>query len=371
MKRKGKPVKKHELLTMAASTVAAAIAMSGCTAGGATTSTGSSSASVSGVTTVTNCNQKVTFPSPANRVFVNDGGMVAMMLSIGAEKNLVGVSSLGPKNQSSRNVLAAHYGTSTVSGLDNIADTMPSLETIVGTEPQVVVAGWNYGFKEGAVTPDQLTATRIDPYILSESCRQEQGEKARGIMDPWTALDTDISNLGVVTGHENEASKEVADIDSRRQTLERAPQATTRPSVLVFDSGDQTVFTSGKFGGPQAVITAAGGNNVMADVSDTWTTVSWERVASSNPDVIVFVDYGTQTFAQKVALLESNPSTRDLPAVKNRRFLNLPYAMWVSSPLNIDAAEQLRYQLEQWSLVPSSTLGKPTHDDHVEVSPNS
>lgn len=293
--------------------------------------------------------------------------MIAMMLAIGAEKNLVGISSLNRDHT----VLSAHYGASALSGLQETSPTMPSLETIVGKQPQVVVAGWNYGFKQGSVTPDQLNAVNIDPYILSESCLQKQGEKARGIMDPWTALDTDLSNLGAITGHQSQAATVISDIDSRRQALEKAPQATTKPNVLVFDSGDQTVFTSGKFGGPQAVITAAGGRNVMDDVADTWTTVSWEKVASSNPDVIVFVDYGTQTFAQKVALLESNPATKDLPAVKNKRFFNLPYAMWVSSPLNIDAAEQLRHKLEQWSLVPASQLPQPSHDDQIAVSPTS
>lgn len=51
----------------------------------------------------------------------------------------------------------------------------------------------------------------------------------------------------------------------------------------------------------------------------------------------------------------ANPATKDLPAVKEERFLNLPYAMWTSGTLNIDAAEAVRTTLEEWELAPSGS----------------
>ncbi|MDP3891576.1 ABC transporter substrate-binding protein, partial [Nocardioides sp.] len=116
--------------------------------------------------------------------------------------------------------------------------------------------------------------------------------------------------------------------------------------------GEKAIFTSGAFGAPQAIIEAAGGRNAVADVKDTWTEVSWERLAAAEPEAFLFVDYPGQTFEQKVAILQSHPATRDLPAVRQERFLNLPYAMWTSGPLNIDAAERVREALEGWDLVP-------------------
>lgn len=104
----------------------------------------------------------------------------------------------------------------------------------------------------------------------------------------------------------------------------------------------------------QAILEAGGGHNAMVDLKDTWTEVPWESLAASKPDAFVFVDYPGQTFAQKVAVLKANPATRDLPAVKEDRFLNLPYAMWTSGPLNIDAAEEVRSTLEKWGMVPTS-----------------
>lgn len=328
----------------------AALVLSGCAAGadepGRAGQTGQTDPSG---TTITNCGRQVDFPAPARRLFVNDSNLVSMVLAIGAEDQVAAVSSIGRDEE----VLTEHYGAA-VAGLDQVSDDYPSLETVVAARPDVMVAGWSYGYDETKqLTPDSLAQRDIAAYVLTESCRQD-GTAARGIVDPWTALRDDLTNLGAITGHEDRAAAVVADIDRRLAGLEAAPQAAKPPVVFVFDSGEKAIYTSGSFGAPQAIIEAAGGANAMADTKDTWTEVSWERLARSRPDAFAFVDYPGQTFEQKVAVLKANPATRDLPAVREERFLNLPYAMWTSGPLNVDAAEELRTVLEGWGLVPTS-----------------
>lgn len=88
--------------------------------------------------------------------------------------------------------------------------------------------------------------------------------------------------------------------------------------------------------------------------------MSWERLAAAKPDAILFVDYPPQTFQQKVRILREHAATKDLAAVRQERFLSLPYALWTSGPLNIDAAEQIRQALERWNLVPGSDF-TPKH----------
>ena len=73
-------------------------------------------------------------------------------------------------------------------------------------------------------------------------------------------------------------------------------------------------------------------------------------------DVLVFVDYPGQTFEEKVKILKERDATKDLPAVKENRFINLPYAMWTSSPLNVDAAEYVRKGYEKFGLAPASDI---------------
>ena len=70
--------------------------------------------------------------------------------------------------------------------------------------------------------------------------------------------------------------------------------------------------------------------------------------------------------AQKVAVLKARAGVKDLPAVREGRFLNLPYAMWTSGPLNIEAAEQAREALEGWGLVPRSAVEPRDGSDAAE-----
>ncbi|GAY07113.1 ABC transporter substrate-binding protein [Pseudonocardia sp. N23] len=332
--------------------LAAAALLAGC-------STPAPAAPSSTTVTVTNCGTPAQFPVPANKVFVNDGNLISMMLALGAQGSVTAVSSM----QRDADTLRRHYGTGPVDGLKQVAPEYPSLETVLAQSPDVMVAGWNYGYSEAKnVTPAGLREKGIAPYVLTESCRQEQGQKARGIVDPWTALRDDLANLGAITGRTEQAATVNADIGARLAALRSAPQAATPPTVFLFDSGTDAVFSSGRFGAPEGIITAAGARNALTDVEDTWTEVSWERVAASNPAAFVFVDYPPETIQQKIATLRNRDGVRDLPAVQQGRFLNLPYALWTSGPLNIDAAEQIRKALEGWQLVPASTI-TPEFDD--------
>ena len=96
-------------------------------------------------------------------------------------------------------------------------------------------------------------------------------------------------------------------MDTRLKAVQGAAQPEKKPVVFVFDSVKDNVFTSGKYGAPQAIIEAAGGTNATADVEDTWTTVNWERLATANPDVIALVEYPGQSYQEKIDALEVAP----------------------------------------------------------------
>jgi iron complex transport system substrate-binding protein len=346
------PARRRLAATRVSTLLAAAALATGLTACGGTDAdepaNAAASASGPGQVTVENCGTRVTFPRPAKRLYVNDGNMISMALAIGAERNVAAVSSM----QRDAPVLREHYGAAAVDGLKQTAETYPSRETVLAQRPDVVFAGWSYGWDETRkLTPAGLAKQGIAAYTLTESCRQGAG-RARGTVEPWTALRTDLTNLGAITGHEDGAAKAVGDIDRRLRTLRAAPQAPKKPTVFLFDSGTKAVYSSGRFGAPQAILDAAGARNALEDLDDTWTEVSWERVIAAKPDAFLFVDYPPQSFEDKVRVLRARAGVKDLPAVKEGRFLNLPYALWTSGPLNIDAAESARKALEGWGLVP-------------------
>lgn len=290
---------------------------------------------VGGDVEITNCGEVKQFKKP-EKLWVNDGSLIATALAAGAGDKITTVSSLSRDKK----VLEEKYG-DRVGKLQEANQQYPSLEEIIAGQPDLYFAGWGYGLDESKnVLPESLKSHGIDTYVLSESCRKAGG--SRGTMDPWQAANEDLRNIAKLAGDPEEAERVISDIEARKAELAKSA---TGKKVFVFDSGTDTIFTSGKLGGPQAIIDAAGGVNATADIDDTWTTVSWDKIIAEDPDVIAFVDYPGQEYADKVGVLKSHPAAKNLRAVKEENFINLPYALWTSGPLNIDAAEQLHAKL--------------------------
>lgn len=332
--------------SVAALAVVCSMALTACGAPATSSSSPDAQASV----TIRNCGKEMTYKRGGTMI-VNDSNIIAMALAAGARPQITAVT----VNEANRHVLIKRYGHDAES-LTVIDKQYPSMEAIVARKPDVMVAGWNYGFSESKnMTPDTLKAKGIDSYILSESCRQTDG-KSRGTMDPWEAVKADLHNLADISGHSDTGKAAVENLEKRLTALRAAPQPEHKPSVFIFDSAKDTIFTSGNMGGPQGIIDAAGARNSNDDVHNTWTSVGWEKIAAARPDVIALVEYPGQTLQEKIDILKSNPATKDLPAVQQNRFINLPYVAWCSGPMNIDAAETLRKYLEQHHLAPASSV---------------
>jgi iron complex transport system substrate-binding protein len=101
------------------------------------------------------------------------------------------------------------------------------------------------------------------------------------------------------------------------------------------------VFTAGRYAIPTALIEAAGGINIADDVPSSWVEIGWETVIERNPDVIVIVNYGEVTAEQKRDFMRSNPAFKDIPAVRNDRFVTLEYVEATPGPRNIAAIKRL------------------------------
>ena len=314
--------------------------------------TNSADGGTGGEVTVVNCGEEVTYPETVDELFAYDSGIISIALSAGAIDQLTAVAAASEDEDLLRLAYGDQYDQ-----LNEVTGKGPTLENVVAAEPDVMFAGWNYGFSDSrGLTPDILAGHDIGVYQLSEACRQAEGEVQRGTMDPWEALDTDLRNIGIITGNAETGAAAADDVAERLEALRALPAPEGRPTIFLVDSTSDTILSSGSFGGPQGIIDAAGARSATEDVADTWTSVSWERLAAEDPDMIAFVDYGEQTVDDKIAALKAHPASRDLKAVRENRFVNLPYGMWVSSPLNIDAAETIRAVLEKHGLAPETGL---------------
>ncbi|GAA0587645.1 ABC transporter substrate-binding protein [Streptomyces crystallinus] len=316
-----------------AAAVCLAVAATGC---GATVE--SAEDTESQAVTLTNCGRQVTYDKVPERVVTNDVGITELMFALGLEDRMAGFAMPDDKGQVS--------GLPWKGGYDKVkwlSKDQLTKENVLDARADLVFAGWNYGFREdGGFTPDALKKLGIPSYILTESCHNGRTKASRGIMPPLDALYTDLTNLGRLFGVEKRAAALIRDFKQQIADVRaKAPKGADRPSVFLYDSGQNTPFTSGRYAAPEQIITEAGGVNVMHDVADSWTTVGWETVVARDPDTIVVCDYGDVSAEEKRKFLLSYAPLRNVSAVKNRRIFVLDYADLVESPRNPSAIARL------------------------------
>ena len=281
---------------------------------------------------VDSCNRTVSFDSPPQRAISNDVNLTEMMLVLGLSDKMVGYTGIsGWKTLDEEMRLG-------VKQLPELSPKYPTKEVLVGADADFFFAGWNYGMKVGGeVTPETLKPFGINVYELTESCIHIMTKKKASMDDMYN----DLLNLGLIFQIENRAKKLVdayrSDLNNFTQKLE--PIAAKK--VFVFDSGEDTPFTAGRYAMPTALIEAAGGINIMDDFQKSWGTVTWEEVIDRNPEVVVIVNYGKVTAEQKRKFMMSNPAFANIDAVKNDRFVILEYVEATPGPRNIKAIKKL------------------------------
>ena len=287
---------------------------------------------------VDSCNRTMTFDSPPQRAISNDVNLTEMMLVLGLSDKMVGYTGIsGWKTLDEEMRLG-------VKQLPELSPKYPTKEVLVGADADFFFAGWNYGMKVGGeVTPETLKPFGINVYELTESCIHIMTKKKVSMDDMYN----DLLNLGLIFQIENRAKKLVdayrSDLKKFTQKLESIPTK----KVFVYDSGEDTPFTAGRYAMPTALIEAAGGINIMDDFQKSWGTVTWEEVIDRNPEVVVIVNYGKVTAEQKRKFMMSNPAFANIDAVKNDRFVTLEYVEATPGPRNIKAIKKLAKAFRQ------------------------
>ncbi|MCJ8335074.1 MAG: ABC transporter substrate-binding protein [Epibacterium sp.] len=284
-------------------------------------------------TTINSCNREVTFDTPPKAAISNDVNLTEMMLVLGLADRMVGYTGISGWKTLDEEMRAG------VEQLPELSAKYPTKEVILGADADFYFAGWNYGMKVGGeVTPETLDPFGIKVYELTESCIHI-GDKPKVSMED---MYNDIANLGKIFQVEDKAAALIdgykADLAEFTASLDTAEDPLR---VFVYDSGEESPFTAGRYAMPTALIEAAGGKNIMDDFEKSWATVTWEEVVERNPEVVVIVNYGNVTAEEKRAFMMSNPAFADLDAVKNDRFVTLEYVEATPGPRNINAVKKL------------------------------
>lgn len=278
------------------------------------------------------CGEVVTYERVPQRAVTHDVNITEMFLYLGLGDRLVGYSGIPATKEIDPGLRAL------LDGVPDLSRQGMNLETIMSVEADFVFGGWSYGFREGQVTPATLAEFDIASYVLTESCIRKVKRKNVSLEDTFA----DMLAIGRIFGIEDRAREKVAQYRVElRAITSRLQGVARRPRVFVYDSGTDAPTTSGRFGMPHAMIEAAGGNNIFADIPNNWPRGNWEDVVERDPEWIVIIDYDRPDPQGKIDFLRSRPELSGVNAIRRGNFVVLTYAEATPGPRNVAAVRKL------------------------------
>ncbi|WP_063058682.1 ABC transporter substrate-binding protein [Nocardia sienata] len=288
-----------------------------------------------------NCGKTVTVDAAPQRVVSLDQGSTEILLSLGLGDRLVGTASWTDPIR--ENLAEANES------VPRLADNAPTYEVVLGADPDFVTASFGRHFKQGGVAERaRFAETGVESYLSPTDC--ENGVSINGggkRTTPLTmeALYQEIRELAAVFDV-NERGAQLIDELRRRETAALAGIEKSDVSIAFWFADTKSPYVAGGLGSANLLATTVGGTNVFGDLTDDWPAVGWETVVDRNPDVLVLGDLLRNRFpgdllADKIAFLESDPVTRNLDAVRNRRYIALHGAEMNPSIRAIDGLEKV------------------------------
>lgn len=287
--------------------------------------------------TLDNCGTEVTIDAAPERVVTIKSSTAETMLALGLGDHIVGAAFL---DGDVPDWLAEEARDTAVA--EPFSDEVPGTEALVELEPDLVYAGWESNVSaDGAGDRETLAALGIESYVAPAACKDPAY-----MPDPLTFQDvwTETREVG-----------EIFDVSATAEEVVNAQSAVLGSIVpdqrgldaLWYSSGSDIPYVGAGIGAPQMILDTIGLENIAVDVADTWTPMSWEEIVDDDPDVIVLVDAAWNTAEAKIERLESNPATAELTAVREERYLVVPFPATEAGVRNADAAASLSRQLTE------------------------
>ncbi|MFJ1801538.1 ABC transporter substrate-binding protein [Streptomyces sp. NPDC088180] len=274
--------------------------------------------------TLKNCGRTVTVQAPPERAVSVDQGSTEILLSLGLADRLAATATWTDPVMKGLEKANA--------GVERISENRPSSEKVLDQEPDFLSASFTSTLAKGGVAPrEQFEQLGVPTYISPADCAGKDnsggGDGARTAPLTMDSVYTEVRELARVFGVPERGDALVKKLRAR---VERATDGVdaSDTSLLYWFSDSKAPYLAGCCGAPGVITEELGAKNVFDDTRDEWPQISWETVADRNPDVLVIGDLTrtTQTAesaAKKIEFLESNPVTRTMDAVKNRRYVLL------------------------------------------------
>lgn len=335
--------------------LAGALFLTGCGGGTAASPDDSSDAGTAGTAghpvTLDNCGRKVRVEAPPQRAVSLDQGATEILLALGLADRMVGT---------------ATWTDPVLKGLEKenakvprLADRYPSFEKVLDTEPDFAAASFTYTLGKGGVAPrEQFEKLGVPTYLSPTDCAgKDNSGDGDGVRTEPLSMDTvhgEIRDLARIFGVPERGEKLVAELKAR---VEKAKAGTDARDVrvLYWFANAESPYMAGCCGAPGIITRALGAKNVFDDTREEWPQINWETVADRDPDVLVIGDLtrksqSAESAAKKIEFLESNPATKNMTAVRKKRYVLLSGQAMNPTLRTVEGVEKVAAALRQYGL---------------------
>ncbi|WP_367123418.1 ABC transporter substrate-binding protein [Streptomyces phytohabitans] len=276
-----------------------------------------------------------TFAAPPRRIVTDDAASLELLLRLGAGDRVIGTG--------------FPAGTRALTGaLGEVARRVEVLSEGGIPKERLLASGADlhvstFGPPEGAgsgggggdvPTAAEFEAVGIQRVQLRSTACPEDADGADGPVTDLSAVEADVTALGAVTGTSARARQLVAgmraEVAAARKVVAASGRA--RPTYFFFDydAGTRQPVAVCNRQVAHAVITLAGARNLFAGCDGTHERVGWEDVIAGDPEWIQLgvrhrggAAADREAFDEAERWLRTNPATRGLAAVEERRFVRV------------------------------------------------
>ncbi|WP_250290355.1 ABC transporter substrate-binding protein [Streptomyces atroolivaceus] len=274
--------------------------------------------------TLENCGRTVTVDAaPRHAVSLNQGS-TEILLSLGLADRLAGTATWTDPVMKGLE--------KEESGVPRIAENQPSSEKVLAEEPDFVSASFESTLGKGGVASrDQFQELGVPTYLAPSDCtgKDNTGSSDGSRTVPLT-LDpvyTEVRDLARVFGVPERGEKLVTTLRGRVDKATADIDASDA-TLLYWFANAEAPYLAGCCGAPGIITEELGAKNVFDDTHEEWPQINWETVADRNPDVLVIGDLTrrsqtAESAEKKIEFLESNPATKNLDAVRHKRYVLL------------------------------------------------
>ncbi|MEU6120751.1 ABC transporter substrate-binding protein [Streptomyces sp. NPDC047123] len=326
------------------------LALTACGDGSAPESAGRSAAGYP--VTVASCGKKAEVKAPPQRAVSLDQGSSEILLSLGLADRMAGT---GTWTDPVLTNLAKDNAK-----VERLADRYPSLEKVLAKEPDFVSASFLYTVGKGGVADRaKFTELGVPVYVSPSDCAGKDNDGGGdGKRVKTLTMDTvydEVRDLAKVFDVEQRGERL---IDGMKRRVARATDDidASDASLLYWFANSDAPYMAGCCGAPGIITRELGAKNVFDDTREEWPQINWETVADRDPDVLVLGDLtrksqSAESARAKIKFLESNPATKNLTAVKKKRYVLLSGQAMNPSIRTVDGIEQVAAGLRKFGLV--------------------